>query len=214
MAKKSQPFQLEGATRMPAATMGTRALRTSQLIQDKAREVFLVKGYYGTNIEDIADAAGVSRASFYTYFPTKRDVLLTIGQEAHDALDRALEVMLIEAAESGADAVESILGIYLDVLDEHGAFIEVWRQAAFDDEELRDAGLRAQLSSAKRWVAVLTACGWEPSDKPARIGLALQVMVERYWFQWKVAGMHDSRTDVIDTLSAIVRSTITGTGSQ
>jgi hypothetical protein len=38
-------FKLTGDTRMPAATMGRRAVRTSSLIQDKAREVFLERGY-------------------------------------------------------------------------------------------------------------------------------------------------------------------------
>jgi len=33
-------------------------------------------------IDDIADAANVSRATFYTYFPTKNDILLAAGIEA------------------------------------------------------------------------------------------------------------------------------------
>ena len=64
-------FALEGESRTPAPVMGRRAQRTSALIRDTARQVFLSKGYFGTTIDDIAEAAGVSRSSFYTYFPTK-----------------------------------------------------------------------------------------------------------------------------------------------
>lgn len=56
MTAKRRPmkpgFEMAGVLRMPAPTMGRRAVRTSALIQEKARVVFLLKGYHGTNIED------------------------------------------------------------------------------------------------------------------------------------------------------------------
>jgi DNA-directed RNA polymerase specialized sigma24 family protein len=70
--RKSKPtFDLAGESRMPAPTMGRRAVRTSALIQETAREVFLQKGYHGTNIEDIAEAAGISRAQRLIKLPTR-----------------------------------------------------------------------------------------------------------------------------------------------
>ena len=48
---RSDDFKLKGEFRSPAKTMGPRALRTSGLIKQHAREVFLAKGYYGTSVE-------------------------------------------------------------------------------------------------------------------------------------------------------------------
>ena len=35
-----------------------------------------------TTIDEITRVASVSRASFYTYFPSKRDVLLALGKDS------------------------------------------------------------------------------------------------------------------------------------
>jgi AcrR family transcriptional regulator len=200
-------FGLEGETRMPAATMGTRARRTSQLILEMAQEVFLAKGYFGTNIEDIAEAANVSRASFYTYFPSKRDVLVKIGEAGFVATQTWLDDMLVVAAEGGDDAVERIVASYLDLLDNDGAFAAVWGQATLHDEDLRRAGTRAQLHNARRFADVLTELGWDPGDLDrAKSALALQLMMDRYWFQTQVGGLRGTRPESIAILSSVIRS--------
>jgi AcrR family transcriptional regulator len=189
--------------------MGRRALRTSALIVETAREVFLQKGYFGTTIDDIADAAGLSRSSFYTYFPSKRDVLLVLGNQTYRAMDELMDQLMAVAEERTPDAVERIVTMYLRLLDEHGAFLQVWGQAGFGDEKLRRTGMRAKLSSARRLAAVLRALGWEPEDGEAALtALALAVMMDRFWFYEKVAGLPATDAEMVATLSSIVSATI------
>jgi AcrR family transcriptional regulator len=189
--------------------MGRRALRTSALIVETAREVFLQKGYFGTTIDDIADAAGLSRSSFYTYFPSKRDVLLVLGNQTYQAMDELMDQLMAVAEERTPDAVERIVTMYLRLLDEHGAFLQVWGQAGFGDETLRRTGMRAKLSSARRLAAVLRALGWEPEDGEAALtALALAVMMDRFWFYEKVAGLPATDAEMVATLSSIVSATI------
>jgi DNA-directed RNA polymerase specialized sigma24 family protein len=61
-ANPTGSFRLRGELRGPAPTVGPRAQRTTALLMDTARDVFLAKGYFGLRIDDIADAAGMSRA--------------------------------------------------------------------------------------------------------------------------------------------------------
>ncbi len=205
-------FKLAGDTRMPAATMGKRAARTSKLIQDKAREVFLERGYHATKVEDIADAAGVSRASFYTYFPSKRDVLLALGTDAYQAMDVNLNAMRDLAEAKADDLVERVVQSYMELLDEHGGFILVWGQAGFEDPELRTAGMRAKLHSARRLARIF---GLDSADDdPGLVGLAFQVMIDRYWYYQQVAGLPSSREKAIVTLSNIIRAQISANGVQ
>src|SRR5436305_15274185 len=91
MAARGDEYKLQGEFRSPAKTMGPRALRTSGLIKQHAREVFLATGYYGTSVEEIAESAGVSRASFYTYFPSKRDLLYPLGNDTYKAMAATLD---------------------------------------------------------------------------------------------------------------------------
>ncbi|CAG7580163.1 TetR/AcrR family transcriptional regulator [Rhodococcus opacus] len=55
------------------------AERRHQLV-DAARKVFLRRGYRLTTIADIADKAGVSRATFYVYFASKMDVFVVVAE--------------------------------------------------------------------------------------------------------------------------------------
>jgi AcrR family transcriptional regulator len=208
-ATQQTEFTLKARTRKPAPVMGRRAQRTSALIRDKAREVFLSKGYFGTTIDDIADAAGVSRSSFYTYYPTKRDVLLTLGRATYSAMDGLLEELTAIADTGADDAVEQIVALYLRMLDEHGAFLQVWGQAGFGDEELRRDGMRAKLSVSRRLAVVFQKLGWVPAGQdPALVAFALENMWDRFWYYHKVAGLPATHAEVVATLSSIVRATI------
>jgi AcrR family transcriptional regulator len=202
-------FDLAGESRMPAPTMGRRAIRTSALIHEKAREVFLQKGYHGTNIEDIAEAAGISRASFYTYFPSKRDVLLSLGAEAYKASDemwdQVTEQVRKYAGVHDPERTELWVRAYMGHLDEHGGFIVVWGQAGTDDPELRRAGMKARLRSSRR-IAEILGIEADGDDDPALVGLALVLMVDRYWYYLETAGLPASRDTAVRILSGIVQA--------
>ena len=58
----------------------------------------------------------------------------------------------IDALEDGwtHDSAYELVRIYLRMLEDHGAFILVWSQATYGDEELAVAGVRARLATGRR----------------------------------------------------------------
>ena len=58
--------------------------KTRALIQEHALRLFLRDGYESTSIDDVADAAEVSRSTVLRYFPTKADLVI------YDALDERI----------------------------------------------------------------------------------------------------------------------------
>lgn len=58
-----------------------------------AEAQFLDRGYWETTVEHIADAAKVSRATFYTYFRSKREALEAVGKVASDAADLVFDAL-------------------------------------------------------------------------------------------------------------------------
>jgi TetR/AcrR family transcriptional regulator, mexJK operon transcriptional repressor len=45
-----------------------------------ARDIFLTQGFEGASVDDIARAAGVSKATLYSYFPDKRLMFLEVAK--------------------------------------------------------------------------------------------------------------------------------------
>ena len=59
-------------------------------VSEMALNLFLENGYEQTTIDDICAVAGISRSTFFRYFPSKEDVFMsetsTAGEELLDAL--------------------------------------------------------------------------------------------------------------------------------
>lgn len=56
-------------------TGGTKSARTRQRILDATAHVLTVKGYAGTRLTDIADAAGVQAPAIYYYYGSREDLV-------------------------------------------------------------------------------------------------------------------------------------------
>lgn len=63
---------------------------TRDAIHHGAMRLFAEHGFAGTTIDRIAEAADVSRATVFTYFPTKEDIVFGEAPQAIDALEAAL----------------------------------------------------------------------------------------------------------------------------
>jgi len=73
-----------------------------------ARDIFMSDGFEGASVDDIARAAGVSKATLYSYFPDKRLLFMEVAktecvrqaESAVETIDMSLpaDVVLTEAA--------------------------------------------------------------------------------------------------------------------
>jgi AcrR family transcriptional regulator len=81
--------------------MGSKALRWErrpddrpQEILDAALKVFAARGYRNTRLEDIGEAAGVTKGAIYHYFANKEELLLrAIEHRREEALGRIEDVL-------------------------------------------------------------------------------------------------------------------------
>ncbi len=89
---------------MPKAETAALSLREQQRVFTRERliqgalEVFARKGYVAATIDDIAAAAGASRATFYLHFHPPQDIVAGLGsrmvpevQQFYSELDDLLE---------------------------------------------------------------------------------------------------------------------------
>lgn len=167
--------------RSPGKSLGPRANRTIATILGATRQIFLTRGYSGTTIDEIAKAAGVSRASFYTYFPSKREVLLALGTDTANTAAGVIRELDGFPRRWKVEDLEEWVRRYFDLLDHHGSFAFAWTQAAHDDEEIRRAGMAGHLALCRQMGEALAKLGGRPTDDIVERGLLVFSMLERAW---------------------------------
>jgi len=112
---------------------------TKKRIIDSAIECFSRYGYEGTSVEMICKSAGVSKGSFFYYFPTKQSLFLEMLNFWLQDVDRAME----EVNNSPEDVSSKLLNLSRVLLDiitsgerEISLTFEFWSRALHDRETL------------------------------------------------------------------------------
>ncbi|MFI7606505.1 TetR/AcrR family transcriptional regulator [Micromonospora sp. NPDC049366] len=169
------------------------------------------------SIDDLARGAGISRPTFYFYFPSKDAVLLTLLDRVTEEADAAAGDALGHLAEDPRVRWRQLIGRFHDTFRAHKAVALACAQVRGTNAEVR------QLWAAvlERWVqATETAIeaerrrGAAPGGPSARdLAIALNSMNERVLYATFAAdGPAIAAPDVVDVLldvwlSAIYRST-------
>ncbi|MCD1145773.1 TetR/AcrR family transcriptional regulator [Kocuria sp. LUK] len=92
-----------------------REARRRQLLET-ALTVFSANGYHGSSMDDIADAAQVSKPVLYQHFPGKRELYLALVDHHLGELSAAL-VAALRGSEVNRERVESMLDVYFGYVE-------------------------------------------------------------------------------------------------
>ena len=99
----------------------TRLPRDQRRIQllDAASEVFSSKGYHAAAMDDIADAAGVSKPVLYQHFPSKLDLYLALLDQS---CDRLVDVVgeALASTDNNADRVIATVAAFYEFISSTG----------------------------------------------------------------------------------------------
>ncbi|SCL73015.1 transcriptional regulator, TetR family [Micromonospora citrea] len=169
------------------------------------------------SVDDLARGAGISRPTFYFYFPSKDAVLLTLLDRVTEEADAAAGDVLERLAEDPRARWRELIHRFHETFGAHRAVVLACAQVRGTNAEVR----RLWASVLERWVhAIETAVeaerrrGAAPDGVPARdLAIALNSMNERVWYATFAGdGPAVAERDVVDVLldvwlAAIYRST-------
>jgi AcrR family transcriptional regulator len=94
-------------------------------IQSSALEVFAERGYHTTSIDDIARAAGISKALIYEHFASKQELHADLLEvQASELYRRVANAVKAVEAESGSARLTAGLAAYLSFVEERR---DAWR---------------------------------------------------------------------------------------
>jgi AcrR family transcriptional regulator len=192
--------ELARAGRLP------RSVRRRQLLA-AAQQVFVAHGYHAAAMDDIAEAAGVSKPVLYQHFPGKLELYLALLDTQAQALAKAVHEAL-DATTDNRERVHGVLSAYfgfVDRDDDDGAFRLIFEtdlgnepavrerveavaentMKAVADTVAADTGLdRDQaelLSTALTGAAQVAARWWLASDRPMSRADAIRLLEALLW---------------------------------
>lgn len=189
---------------MSAVPLTDRGRRTRDALVAAARGVFEERGYDGTRMGDIAEAAGVSHGTVYTWFATKDAVLMAVVESLVDGLYGSLSTPEVDDPLARIDLANRR---YLDAYREHARLLEVVEQAATTDETFRGVltGLRAaHVERVAATIRHLQADGQARADLDALVAAAaLCAMVEGFARHWFGRGEDHDEVTAVTTLTQL-----------
>lgn len=102
----------------------TNPLPTRERILEGARAAVVERGLRATTVQDILDAAGISRRTFYQHFRSQEDVLHALFDEGAERLVAAMATALAATDDPG-EQVDGAVDAYLDFQLEGGTLVIV-----------------------------------------------------------------------------------------
>jgi AcrR family transcriptional regulator len=117
-----------------------RDQRRIQLL-DAASQVFASKGYHAAAMDDIADAAGVSKPVLYQHFPSKLDLYLALLDQSCDRLVEVLEEALASTDDNADRVIATVAAFYEFISSESGDF-----RFVFESDLTADGAVQQRLS--------------------------------------------------------------------
>jgi AcrR family transcriptional regulator len=198
----------DGRAHAPATTKtpGRISLREQQKqftrarLVDAALEVFLERGYSAATVDDIATAAGASRATFYLHFEAKVEVVRELMGPPRTAAVTLFDD-LGNLPEVSREGIEEWLGRAVDYWEEHRDVLTVVTEALVIEPGLATdfySNMERLVGTMTKLVQRATGCVDEESRLRASM---LYIGFERFCYFWIIRRVAFDRDLVLRMLS-------------
>ena len=194
----------EGVT----AVRSAKGRRTRARLIEAAAEVFAERQFLETNISDIAQRAGVSHGTFYTYFTSKEEIFREVALGLQDIMLRSRE--RFPEPPPGApilDRIEWTNRSYLTAYREHVALFAVIEQVSTFNVEFRSIRRHIRNAYVQRSEQALARMQQEGSIHhdvdPRYVAAALGSMTDRFAYVWLVLGDEFEFDEAVRTLTLL-----------
>lgn len=186
-----------------------RRERTARELLEAARSVLAAKGYHGTKVVDIAQAAGVGVGTFYLHYATKEAIFLELVEDTVRRLKAELDVVHaaasdpLEAARKGTETffrfAQKNRELFRIVFGHEASFHEVVRRS----QEMFVSDIEQDLVEGRRIGTFRN--GNTKIWAQAFIGMTLQVV--SWWIEQESIPVEEVARSLIDLA---LHGTLTG----
>jgi hypothetical protein len=116
-----------------------------------AHQLFIEKGFQSTSIQDILDYSGISKGTFYNYFPSKNELLIALFKSIYKKLEQERNELLIGQDPSDMEIFIKQIELQMNT-NRANKLLSLFEEVFFSkDEELKDFIKLGQLRMIK-WI--------------------------------------------------------------
>ncbi len=171
-----------------------RDQRRAQLL-DAAGDVFTTRGYHAAAMDDIADAAGVSKPVLYQHFPSKLDLYLALLDGSCDRLVEIVEQAL-DSTDDNAERVVATMGAFYEfVSSSSGQFRFVFESDLTGDGQVQERLWRVNNEIADAIAEVISEDTSLPPDEAKLLAISLVGIAQVSARYWVSSGVHKIAVD-------------------
>jgi AcrR family transcriptional regulator len=185
--------------------IGQRGARTRQHILDTTLALFAESGFHATLVDDIAQAAGISRATLYQYFESKQQIFVELVEESGSTLMRLVRRLRhLGPTDQDFENLHWWLGEWAWVYDKYATTFIQWASVDSPKAPLRPMLAKFVEGYTTRLSALFVEAGVEGID-PAAAAVAFLAISERFNF-YRRTGLGQLSDDVmLDALAVAVQ---------
>jgi AcrR family transcriptional regulator len=133
-------------------------------ILEVALDVLGSAGYYGASMNDIAEAAGVTKPVLYQHFTSKRELFLALVEEAGQRLLAAITAATAHVSDGKLQTELGFQAYFRWVADDHESFMLLFGGGARRDEEFSES-VRKITDLVASAIAPLIAVDIDPEEQ-------------------------------------------------
>lgn len=152
-----------------------------------ARGVFVERGYHAAGMDEIAEAAGVSKPVLYQHFPSKLELYLALLDRGIEELLGAADAALASTSDNKERVRATMRAYFSFVADRDSAYRLVFESDVMNESAVRERVDRAHEAIAAKIADVISADTGLSNDQAMLLGSGLQGLAQVAATRWLTA---------------------------
>ncbi|MEY2431443.1 MAG: hypothetical protein QOC92_1168 [Acidimicrobiaceae bacterium] len=194
------------STRLPAPR------RRRQLL-DVAMKVFAERGYHPTSMNDLAEAAGVTKPVLYQHFRSKRALYLELLEDVGGRLRDTIGKATSEAGSPREQVRAGFRAYFTFVASQQQEFQLLFGGGARRDQEFADAVRSVEVSIAETIASLIVVDGLD-DDRRLLLAHGIVGVAEGTSRHWLANGMTGGADELAEQVASLAWAGLRGVGGQ
>jgi len=192
-------------TKPPTGRRARRKAHTRERIFRAALELFAAQGFAATTIEQITEAAGVGKGTFFNYFPSKEHALAAFGEMQLGKMDGVLADPQT-AHQPAGKVLRRMVGALAEEPGRSPALVRALLGAVLSNPAAREL-MQRNLQRGRERLAEWLASAQQRGEVRADVSAAeLARVAQQAFFGTLLLWAIDSGGNLVDRLDAVVQA--------